>query len=415
MAATEQGEQAHRADRAEPARPEAPLRRARDGVRRGGWLRRSTPDNRRGRRRGGSGASHAASLAQKLVGWLARGGACCASRERAHASACARPRVCAFPFSFSFPFSFACSLALAFALVACDDDPSSPPIDPDDVDGDGVPNAQDLCPGVRDPAQHDEDGDGVGDLCDVCPTVADPLQSDTGELDAISFNDGVGDACDPRPIAGGDRIGALHTFAADTTPAWIGAGFTISGDRVRATAAATATTAARWLHMRPVSGDSIAARLAVESIAWAGAAAGEPGPSIAIALDGDGAENARVCGVFADRNGDGNDELEARELAGAVAVRELPGTVSGAGAGPFTLLAQRGVDRRRGTGIVYCRLVLPDRPDAPITTTIPTTDDATTGQYAIVAAEAEVIATSLVVYASPYACPTLSLAACDSP
>jgi len=304
----------------------------------------------------------------------------------------------------------ALALASALALVACADDPQAPPIDPDDIDGDGVPNAQDLCPGVRDPVQHDEDADGVGDLCDVCPTVADPLQSDTGELDAISFNDGVGDACDPRPIAGGDRIGALHTFATDTTPAWIGAGWTIAGDRVRATAAATTATAARWLHMRPAAGDSIAARLAVESIAWAGGGAAAPGPAVAIALDGDGTENARVCGVFADRDGDGNDELEARELGGATAVQALPG----AAAGPFTLIAQRGVDRRRGTGLVHCHLVLPDRPDAPITASIPTSDDATTGQYAIAATEVDIVATSLVVYASPYACPTLALA-CDRP
>jgi Thrombospondin type 3 repeat len=39
---------------------------------------------------------------------------------------------------------------------------------------------------------HDEDGDGIPDAIDVCPYVADPQQLD-------SDGDGVGDACDPEP------------------------------------------------------------------------------------------------------------------------------------------------------------------------------------------------------------------------
>lgn len=41
----------------------------------------------------------------------------------------------------------------------------------DDVDGDGVVDAQDDCPALADEAQTDTDGDGIGDLCDVCPLV----------------------------------------------------------------------------------------------------------------------------------------------------------------------------------------------------------------------------------------------------
>lgn len=67
-------------------------------------------------------------------------------------------------------------------------DPSEPP----DTDGDGVPDAEDVCPGVPDPAQTDGDADGRGDVCDGCPAVADPAQADA---DA----DGAGDACDPCP------------------------------------------------------------------------------------------------------------------------------------------------------------------------------------------------------------------------
>jgi hypothetical protein len=311
----------------------------------------------REQQRGKREASHAARVAQKLLGWLALG-------------------------------------------CACDGGPAAPPIDPDDVDGDGIPNAQDACPDVADPTQHDEDGDGFGDACDVCPTVSDPEQLDRGELDGIAFDDGVGDACDPRPSTGGDRISALYTFAADSPSAWTGAGWSIAGDRARASGAA------RWLGTRAASGDAVTARLALESVAWAAA-----GGAVSVALDGDGVGSARACALVADRNGDGSDELEARELGGAVAVREL---AAGA-AGPLTLIVQRGVDRRTGAGVVHCLVVLPDRPDEPITATIPTSDDTTTGQYVIAAADAETVVTSLVVYASPLACPSLAAAACNWP
>ena len=286
----------------------------------------------------------------------------------------------------------ACVIALA---GACDDGAPAIPIDPDDVDGDGVPNERDDCPDIHDPVQHDEDGDGLGDACDVCPTVADPQQRDQGELDALAFEDGVGDACDPRPGRAGDKIGALHTFAVDTTPAWLGAGWTIAGDR------ATASGAARWQHRRAEQGDGIAARLVVASVAWL-----DDGASLSVTVDGDGVESGRSCALFADRDADGNDELEARELGGALAVQALAGAVTG----PVTLVAQRGIDRT-GTGKLLCRV---EAGAAPVTATVPTIDAATTGQYAIAAASAEVSATSLVVYTAPVSCPLASLA-CNLP
>ncbi|HUE29439.1 MAG TPA: thrombospondin type 3 repeat-containing protein, partial [Verrucomicrobiae bacterium] len=39
----------------------------------------------------------------------------------------------------------------------------------EDTDGDGIPDAQDNCPAIWNPAQTDTDGDGIGDVCDPCP------------------------------------------------------------------------------------------------------------------------------------------------------------------------------------------------------------------------------------------------------
>jgi hypothetical protein len=66
-----------------------------------------------------------------------------------------------------------------------------PPGAGDDQDGDGVPDALDLCPDhpVRDPG--DVDTDGVGDACDNCPFVANEQQSD-------GDGDDIGDECDQK-------------------------------------------------------------------------------------------------------------------------------------------------------------------------------------------------------------------------
>lgn len=115
---------------------------------------------------------------------------------------CPRPLVCS-------PATHTCELTavdIDAAVVAVDVAPDTP-VNPD-IDGDGVPNAQDNCPTVANAAQYDEDADTVGDACDNCPTVAN-----VGQADTTGDADGVGDACDPNPTTK-DKIALFEGFNA---------------------------------------------------------------------------------------------------------------------------------------------------------------------------------------------------------
>jgi hypothetical protein len=112
----------------------------------------------------------------------------------------------------------------------------------DDTDGDGVPNAQDNCPTVFNPArpldkgvQENSDGDALGDACDPCPfekdvttcsapaavkvdsdgdgieNTADNCPVDANPNQADGDGDGVGDACDPCPAEAGVSGGCPAT------------------------------------------------------------------------------------------------------------------------------------------------------------------------------------------------------------
>ncbi|MBX3204335.1 MAG: amidohydrolase family protein [Labilithrix sp.] len=109
---------------------------------------------------------------------------------------------------------------------------------PDDIDGDGIPNAKDNCPTVWNPArpldngvQENSDGDDLGDACDPCPfdknstTCTKPsavkLDTDGDGIENTKDNcpntpnpgqedtdkDGLGDACDPCPTEAGPNGG----------------------------------------------------------------------------------------------------------------------------------------------------------------------------------------------------------------
>jgi hypothetical protein len=80
-----------------------------------------------------------------------------------------------------------------------------------DNDGDGIPNALDLCPNVAGGVSdtYDEDGDGIGDACDKCPIAPPPKVPD---LD----NDDVDSPCDPDPDTPGDKILYFDGFGSAT-------------------------------------------------------------------------------------------------------------------------------------------------------------------------------------------------------
>jgi hypothetical protein len=286
--------------------------------------------------------------------------------------------------------ALACGAACGRAELAAD----ARPVDPDDRDGDGVPNLADDCPEAANPDQHDEDGDGVGDACDDCPTVADPSQRDLTEVAAGLFPDGVGDACDLRPALGGDRIAALYTFADPASAVrWSGAGWTIAGDAAHAVPATPATDVAAWASVGHVVGDGAMVQARFASVSWQ-----RPGASVAVTVDGDGVASGARCAIFADRDGDGFDELEGAELGGAVASHSLGVAISPGTA--VTVTSWRSVDPKR-VARHTCRVAIDGVPGAPIQVIVILTDDATPGTAALTATGAGADVGSVIVYASP--------------
>lgn len=256
---------------------------------------------------------------------------------------------------------------------------------PDDLDGDGIPNAVDNCPHTPNPDQHDEDGDGVGDVCDNCPSVANPSQADTSELAVRQFPDGVGDACDPQPALGGNKIPAFFPFAQGAEAmAFSGTGWTISGDQAHATGTADLASLRNW------PGNGVIAKAQVASVAWA-----DPAAAIAVAVDGDGVASGDVCAVLADRNGDGADEVDVHELSGAEMTTSLG--VAVAPGQPLALTVWRAIDVNN-LGTITCLVTYAGKTTKLM---VPTTDNLTVGSFALVATGALADVDSLIVYTSP--------------
>ena len=72
-----------------------------------------------------------------------------------------------------------------------------------------TPNLAPLYSG--DPAPGDLDGDGVPDASDVCPLVFDPPRPVDGMVQLDSDADGIGDACDPCPLDGSNACDTIFS------------------------------------------------------------------------------------------------------------------------------------------------------------------------------------------------------------
>jgi hypothetical protein len=270
---------------------------------------------------------------------------------------------------------FACIVVVAIA--ACGDDGTTTlDANPDDLDGDGVANAQDNCPIRTNTDQHDEDGDAVGDACDNCPTVANANQADTTEAAMNGqFPDGVGNACDLRPGLAGDEIARLYTFSATMqASSFTGSGWTIDAD------AASSTGDAQWQSRTGELGDG--AILVAEISALSFTAGGE----LTIAVDGNGVDSGAACTLRE------TGELLARDLAGGATVM----TTTPALATPITLVAWRSVVGAAAS--VTCRVSLAG---ASRSAEAPLADTTVVGNQALVAIGASSSVTSLVLYTSP--------------
>src|SRR5262249_18880280 len=76
-------------------------------------------------------------------------------------------------------------------------------VQPTDDDGDGIESAQDNCPFVVNPDQTDTDRDGAGDACDNCPGIANPTQRD---LDRDGLGDACDDDQDGDGVPNADDV-----------------------------------------------------------------------------------------------------------------------------------------------------------------------------------------------------------------
>lgn len=263
------------------------------------------------------------------------------------------------------------------AIVGCGDDGiTTPDANPDDLDGDGVPNAQDNCSHRANADQHDEDSDGVGDACDNCPTIANANQADTTEAAMNGqFPDGVGNACDLRPGLGGDEIARLSTFASTTDAnRFTGSGWTIDAD------AASSTGDAQWQSRSGELGDGAILVAAISALSFT------TGGELTIAVDGNGIESGAACTLRE------TGELLARDLAGGATVTTSAPSL----ATPITIVAWRSVVGASAS--VTCRVTLAG---ATASAEAPLADTTVVGNQALVASGASSTVTSLVLYTSP--------------
>jgi hypothetical protein len=271
-------------------------------------------------------------------------------------------------------------LSLVLVIAACGQPAATPDANPDDLDGDGIANAQDNCPHTFNADQHDEDGDGLGDVCDNCPTVANPNQSDTSETAVpLQLPDGVGDACDLRPGLAGDLMFALYTFADPAHDAsWTAAGWTVAGDH------ATVDGSAQWSSPRNAKGYGVMLEAAFDALSWR-----TPTGRTLLAIDGDTTTVGVGCALEIDK-------VHAFEGGGASATTDLGVAIDPMT--PVTLIGWRSIDALHNTGSMKC---IARFAGMTKTAEIQTIDTDVIGNYSVSATDMHAAATSVIVYTSP--------------
>lgn len=280
----------------------------------------------------------------------------------------------------------AVAIALLLSAACGGDDGISGPVDPNDLDLDGIPNAIDLCPHDQDPAQHDEDGDRVGDACDNCPAATNADQADTTETFERQFPDGVGDACDRRPTVADDTIARFYPFADPAeASAFTGSGWTITADRV------TGTTA-RWVSKAPAQGDGITFQAHIASLAWTPADG-----AVSVVVDGDGISSGFICSLVHT----GADTT--------LVIAEIGGATNSTTVAPFQptdkiVLSVTRAYTHLAVGKAACFVSIGGGPEQRIDIT--TIDDLAIGSYAMATTAADVALSSALVMTTPFACDT---------
>ena len=278
---------------------------------------------------------------------------------------------------------------LAFVLGACAGDDGGTPIDPNDIDGDGIPNEQDLCPNRQDPAQHDDDGDRIGDACDNCPATPNADQADTSEQRASppQFPDGVGDACDRRQSQADDQLARFFPFA---DPAEIngftGSGFTIASDRL------VGTTGGLQVK-RAAQGDGLSIQARITHLDWP-----QTDGRFELHTDGDGVASGFTCAII--HTGGTADALVVAEIGGATTMKPLAILSS---TSTLVMTLSRAFSQLQ-TGHAACFLSIDGGPELRVD--IATTDDSPIGSYGLAATDADVELTSATIYTTPFACDT---------
>ena len=278
---------------------------------------------------------------------------------------------------------------LALVLGGCaGDDGGGPPVDPNDVDGDGIPNESDVCPNRQDPAQHDDDADSVGDACDNCPAAPNLDQADTSERRASppQFPDGVGDACDRRQTQADDRLARFFPFA-DPAEAnsFTGSGFTVAGDKL-------AGTTGRWQVKRGEQGDGLSVQAKITHLVWPQAEG-----RFELHSDGDGINSGFTCAIVHDGL---TDTLVLSEIGGATTSKSLGQLTP---TSTFVMTLSRAFSQLQ-TGTAGCFFSVDGNAELRIDLT--TTDDSPIGSYGLAATNAEVELPSLTIFTTPFACDT---------